>query len=890
MEGKVADMVNEICKAESEYGSWTLMHRCNLCNKWMKIIGNSDLESLAWIYVWMRYSELRKLDWQRKYNTRPSELAASQKNLAFTVTELIAKASKQGFVSPAWILRSILGSFGRGGDYGQRIRDQILEIMHRHRIGETYGTYLEQWHQKLHNNTTPDDIGICEATIAYWETGNMNKYWEVLHSHGITRDRLASFERPITTQPNYTPYLINDFRDFLKTLKSVHSGADLITSIEHARHCFTPFMHVKIDDVLRNLHHWDTISQIERAVWARLEINYHGNKGNNYQYRELLYVDLSLEMYIRQLFESILHRNMAPRHYIRELNLLLDNALITNEDKELIIAVNDWKSLAKRYANNLEGNREIALVLKSAADRIGRIIGVAVDDFSSLFQPKAKTIGERCKIDKDFVDFFSEEIIRASCFFAPSMILRKLDAQFRGIAKLKPWQIISPISKIQGKLIKVELLHDVAYNIYNEPTIILSKKTFGEEEIPEGVLGVISCGELDGLAHVSVRARNQKKLLAVCFNEEEIKNIEKYVDQWICVTSQGGIIIVKSAQEERFEEEENERYDAQQIKRPEPLEFIAISSDQFNERKVGAKANNCEILKRNLPEHFGVPRQVAIPYGGCEYVISHMINEEKTNKYRELIGRLEEMEHNKEIAEDLSDLKKVILELEMPEHEMNEIQEKLESIGIAKEDWEAAFLAIKKVWASKFNERAYLSTAKLRIPLNDIIMSVLCQEVIVGEYAYVLHTKDPFTNDSSHIYGELVLGLGETLVGAYEGRAFSFTVSKNNNDYQIESFPNKSVALRGSGFIFRSDSNSEDLPEFAGAGLFDSIIMKETEEEIVSYGNEKIYIDFGFCKDIIFKLKEIGILVENIFNGVPQDIEGVIKGGKIFVVQSRPQI
>lgn len=27
--------------------------------------------------------------------------------------------------------------------------------------------FLEQWHQKLHTNTTPDDVTICEAYLAY---------------------------------------------------------------------------------------------------------------------------------------------------------------------------------------------------------------------------------------------------------------------------------------------------------------------------------------------------------------------------------------------------------------------------------------------------------------------------------------------------------------------------------------------------------------------------------------------------------------------------------------------------------------------------------------------------------------------------------------------------
>jgi hypothetical protein len=30
---------------------------------------------------------------------------------------------------------------------------------------------MEEWHQKLHNNTTPDDVPICKAYIAFLEVG-----------------------------------------------------------------------------------------------------------------------------------------------------------------------------------------------------------------------------------------------------------------------------------------------------------------------------------------------------------------------------------------------------------------------------------------------------------------------------------------------------------------------------------------------------------------------------------------------------------------------------------------------------------------------------------------------------------------------------------------------
>ncbi|PRQ50124.1 putative alpha-glucan, water dikinase [Rosa chinensis] len=61
-------------------------------------------------------------------------------------------------------------------------------------------------------------------------------------------------------------------------------------------------------------------------------------------------------------------------------------------------------------------------------------------------------------------------------------------------------------------------------------------------------------------------------------------------------------------------------------------------------------------------------------------------------------------------------------------------------------------------------------------------MAVLVQEIINVDYAFVIHTTNPSSGDSSEIYAEVVKGLGETLVGAYPGRALSFISKKNALD------------------------------------------------------------------------------------------------------------
>jgi hypothetical protein len=48
------------------------------------------------------------------------------------------------------------------------------------------------------------------------------------------------------------------------------------------------------------------------------------------------------------------------------------------------------------------------------------------------------------------------------------------------------------------------------------------------------------------------------------------------------------------------------------------------------------------------------------------------------------------------------------------------------------------------------------------------------RQVVPAQYAFVLHTANPITHDTNETVGELVLGMGETLVGNHPGRALSF--------------------------------------------------------------------------------------------------------------------
>ncbi|MCP4716134.1 MAG: hypothetical protein GY868_13540, partial [Deltaproteobacteria bacterium] len=204
-------------------------------------------------------------------------------------------------------------------------------------------------------------------------------------------------------------------------------------------------------------------------------------------------------------------------------------------------------------------------------------------------------------------------------------------------------------------------------------------------------------------------------------------------------------------------------------------------------------------------------------------------------------------------------------------------------------DWPAIWQSIKLVWASKWNERAFISRRSRGIPHELLHIAVLIQQVVSAEYSFVIHTVNPFDLNRDEIYAEIVPGLGETLVGNYPGRAMSFACSKSLPNPKILMYPSKSFGLHGSGLIFRSDSNGEDLPGYAGAGLYDSIMPTEPQTFCIDYSGDRLCVDPIFQHEMMSKITEIGTIIENQLNG-PQDIEGCFREGRYFVVQARPQV
>lgn len=71
------------------------------------------------------------------------------------------------------------------------------------------------------------------------------------------------------------------------------------------------------------------------------------------------------------------------------------------------------------------------------------------------------------------------------------------------------WQVISPV-EVCGFIVSVNELITTQSKVYRRPTIIVASRVTGNEEIPDGVVAVLTPDMPDVLSHVAIRARNSK--------------------------------------------------------------------------------------------------------------------------------------------------------------------------------------------------------------------------------------------------------------------------------------------------------------------------------------------------------------------------------------------
>ncbi|KAG9160561.1 hypothetical protein Leryth_020717 [Lithospermum erythrorhizon] len=627
----------------------------------------------------MRFMATRQLIWNKNYNVKPREISKAQDRL----TDLLQNVYTS---HPQYheLLRMIMATVGRGGegDVGQRIRDEILVIQ---RKNDCKGGIMEEWHQKLHNNTSPDDVIICQALIDYIKNDfDINVYWKTLNENGITKERLLSYDRAIHSEPNFRgdqkDGLLRDLAHYMRTLKAVHSGADLESAIANCMGYKSEgegfMVGVQINPVsglpsgfpellqFISMHVEDRNVEplLEALLEAREELRPLLFKSNN-RLKDLLFLDLSLDSTIRTAMERGYEtlNDASPDKVIYFISLILENlALSWNNNEDLIYCLKGWDQ-ALTMSKNRE--KDWALLAKSILDRTRLALASKAEAYHKLLQPTAEHLGSQLGVEQWAVDIFTEEIIRAGSAASLSSLLNRLDPILRKTANLGSWQVISPVEAV-GYVVVVDELLSVQNKTYEKPTILVAKSVKGEEEIPDGTVAVLTPDMPDVLSHVSVRARNGKVCFATCFDPNTLADLQAREGKFLRLKPTSSDIVYSEEMEVELQTSGSSNEASPPSITLVKKQFCgkyAISSAEFTSEMVGAKSRNIAYLKGKVPSWVGIPTSVALPFGVFEEVLADDLNQAVAAKLHHLKKSLYEGEFG-----ELGTIRQTVLELLPP--------------------------------------------------------------------------------------------------------------------------------------------------------------------------------------------------------------------------------
>ncbi|HYG60974.1 MAG TPA: PEP/pyruvate-binding domain-containing protein, partial [Thermoanaerobaculia bacterium] len=168
--------------------------------------------------------------------------------------------------------------------------------------------------------------------------------------------------------------------------------------------------------------------------------------------------------------------------------------------------------------------------------------------------------------------------------------------------------------------------------------------------------------------------------------------------------------------------------------------------------------------------------------------------------------------------------------------------------------------AVRRVWASGYNERALAYRRAKGIPLDSIAVGVVVQQMVDARASGVLFTANPNTGDVHEIVISSLWGAGEGLVSAGFD-ADTFVIDKETREIAPEVVSKRERLL---------------LDAEAGGGLVRTEVPADLQDRP------------SLSNDHILELARVGLAVERQLRR-PQDIEfAVDAAGRLYLLQARP--
>jgi len=509
-----------IVEKESKSTYYTILQRMGLVVENLKPCAESP-GGLAWLYTLLRFNFVKLVPLSVGGNYQSKDLAHCQKGVSMALAALYGKYV--GSFQQMWA-RMMIALVPRGGGNGDAIRLEILDIMRRHGIKEGHrpgieDKFIEEWHQKLHTNCAPDDIIIADAYIKFLQSGNIDDYWNHLKGNGLSWEYMCSIGggkgsansglKGMTASPMHLPQLTDDIKHLKWTLMQVHGGADIDFMIFKAKDGLDGETNGLLHEIQSNRHEWWVPGKI---IEARSKLQ--GYIETTDGHRDALMLDVSLENWFGVQMSKSNFGEMDRDAQFDLVSTVCHNVALSYGG--------EWWAVLSLWNKVKDMNRwspEWCAVAKAAHERMSLALQASMDTIHTLVQPKARELGTAIKADEAYLTNFAEEVIRGLPTFHLSQVLACLEPEIRNAGNMGAWEQVTGVSSATGEVAVMDDLVGIQGKSFSTNQVVVVRNLGGIEDIPEGVVAILSRSAVDVLSHIAIRARNQGVLMATCHDE-----------------------------------------------------------------------------------------------------------------------------------------------------------------------------------------------------------------------------------------------------------------------------------------------------------------------------------------------------------------------------------
>ena len=101
------------------------------------------------------------------------------------------------------------------------------------------------------------------------------------------------------------------------------------------------------------------------------------DRNNLWKLKDVMFLDLAMEGYLRALTERIIHINIGFEAYVREVAILLSNLTMSYQWNELNYCKDEWEKIVQPLSYHM--NEDNARKVKSVVDRLKIALGEVTD-------------------------------------------------------------------------------------------------------------------------------------------------------------------------------------------------------------------------------------------------------------------------------------------------------------------------------------------------------------------------------------------------------------------------------------------------------------------------------------------------------------------------------